>query len=67
MTNELLSYGKILKDIQSFRRAGTYNGGYFNLLDTPSNKYFKIFFYFGSKKMILLHQMQTLIKMMLIQ
>ena len=48
--DNILSYGKILKDIQSFKRAGTYNGGDFNLLDTPSNKYFKIFFYFGSKK-----------------
>lgn len=44
-----LTYASILKDRQDFRRAGTRNGGEFNLFDTPGKKYFKILFYFGSE------------------
>lgn len=42
------SYADILKDRQSFRRAGTKGGGDFNLFDNPTSKFFKIFFYFGN-------------------
>ena len=44
----ILSYTKILEDIQQFKRAGTKTGKDFNALDMPSHKYFKILFYFGS-------------------
>ena len=49
--SELLSYKNILSDIKNFKRAGTIyadKAGDFNLYDTPSHKYFKILFYFGS-------------------
>lgn len=46
--SELLSYANILKDIQNFKRSGTNHGQEFNIYDTPSHKYFKILFYFGS-------------------
>ena len=46
--SELLSYNNILKDISNFKSSGTYNGTEFNIYDTPSHKYFKILFYFGS-------------------
>lgn len=42
----LLSYGTFLKDRENFRQSGTYNGSEFNIYDTPSQKYFRIFFYF---------------------
>lgn len=44
----ILSYTKILEDIQQFKKAGTKTGKDFNALDMPSHKYFKILFYFGS-------------------
>ena len=47
--DNILSYAKIMKDIQMYKRSGTSNGDEFNILDTPSQKYFKIFFHFGSK------------------
>lgn len=46
--SELISYHNILKDIKNFKKAGSRYGDDFNLYDTPSNKYFKILFYFGS-------------------
>ena len=46
--SELLSYKHILDDIKKFKRAGTKTGDDFNIYDTPSQKYFKILFYFGS-------------------
>lgn len=47
-SNNLLSYNNILADIKKFKRAGTKFGDDFNKFDTPSHKYFKILFYFGS-------------------
>ena len=44
----LLSYANILNDILQFKRSGAKSGRDFNILDTPSHKYFKIMFYFGS-------------------
>ena len=44
----LLSYTNILNDILQFKKSGTKSGRDFNILDTPSHKYFKIMFYFGS-------------------
>lgn len=46
--SELLSYSHILKDIQNFKQSGTSHGHDFNIYDTPSQKYFKLLFYFGS-------------------
>lgn len=46
--SEYLSYAQFLKDKQNFKRSGTKSGGEFNIYDTPSHKYFKILFYFGS-------------------
>lgn len=46
--SELLSYKHILNDIVNFRQSGTNFGNNFNRFDTPSHKYFKILFYFGS-------------------
>ena len=49
--SEYLSYNNILNDIKSFKRSGTTYGTIgddFNRFDTPSHKYFKILFYFGS-------------------
>jgi hypothetical protein len=49
--SELLSYGNILADIKRFKNAGgarISGSNDFNLFDTPSHKYFKILFYFGS-------------------
>lgn len=43
-----ISYENILKDRTLFRKSGTESGGDFNLLDSPGNKYFKIFFYFNN-------------------
>ena len=47
--SEYLSYAQFIKDRQNFRQTGTRTGNKFNLLDTPSHKYFKILFYFGEK------------------
>ena len=41
-----VSYASILKNIENFKKSGTKNSG-FNIYDTPSHKFFKIFFYFG--------------------
>lgn len=49
--SELLSYKNIISDIKNFKKSGTAyseTGGNFNMFDTPSHKYFKILFYFGS-------------------
>lgn len=43
-----LSYSKILKDRDNFRKSGTNSGSEFNLTDTPGSKYFRIFFYFDN-------------------
>lgn len=47
--SEYLSYAQFVKDYKNFKRAGTKRGNEFNLYDTPSNKFFKILFYFGGK------------------
>lgn len=47
--SELLTYRNILNDISEFKRSGYKHGDDFNAYDTPSHKYFKILFYFGSK------------------
>jgi hypothetical protein len=47
MNDNLLSYGKILKDQLEFRKSGTSHGVDFNRYDFKSHKYFKILFYFG--------------------
>lgn len=44
--SNLISYAQILNERQKFRQSGTKGGGDFNLFDTPTTKYFKIFFYF---------------------
>lgn len=44
--SNLISYAQILNDRQKFRQSGTKGGSDFNLFDTPTTKYFKIFFYF---------------------
>lgn len=41
-----LSYGTFLNDMYRFRKAGGLSSDDFNIFDTPSIKYFKIFFYF---------------------
>ena len=41
-----LSYGAFLQNRLNFKQAGTNDGSDFNIYDTPSQKYFKIFFYF---------------------
>lgn len=41
-----LSYGAFLDSRDKFRRSGSRSGDEFNLYDTPSYKFFKIFFYF---------------------
>lgn len=43
-----ISYDNILKDRNNFRKSGTYSGSEFNLFDTQSHKYFKLFFYFNN-------------------
>lgn len=49
-TDTFLPYHMLLDDIKNFKQSGTSHGGdeNFNAFDTPSNKYFKIMFYFGS-------------------
>ena len=44
-----LSYAKFLEDRLNFKKSGSRNGESFNIFDTPSHKFFKIMFYFGSK------------------
>ena len=46
ITYNPLSYGVFLNDMQKFRRSGGISSDEFNVFDTPSQKYFKIFFYF---------------------
>lgn len=46
--SNLLSYTNILDDIKQYKSSGTKFGHDFNIMDTPSQKYFKILFYFGS-------------------
>ena len=47
--SELLSYSNILNDLRNFKKAGgSYSSDDFNIYDTPSHKYFKLLFYFGS-------------------
>ena len=46
--SNLLSYTNIIDDIKQYKSAGTEFGHNFNIMDTPSQKYFKILFYFGS-------------------
>ena len=41
-----LSYGTFLNDMYRFKKAGGLSSDDFNVFDTPSIKYFKIFFYF---------------------
>lgn len=48
-TPEMMSYARILRDRQDFRRSGSRSGSDFNIFDTPSQKYFKILFYFNGK------------------
>lgn len=51
MNTNILSYYNILEDIKRYKRSGTAYGTAgddFNKFDTPSHKYFKILFYFGS-------------------
>lgn len=43
----ILSYAKILKDINDFKKSGAKHSKDFNIFDIPSHKYFKILFYFG--------------------
>ncbi|MBR5296680.1 MAG: hypothetical protein IKU29_02280, partial [Parabacteroides sp.] len=44
--SELLSYARLLKDRDNFRKSGTKGGSDFNLYETPGNLYFRILFYF---------------------
>ena len=44
-----LSYSTFLNDIQRFKKSGGPNSDSFNFFDSPSHKYYKIFFYFGTK------------------
>lgn len=46
--SNLLRYRTIQNDRENFRRAGTVGGGEFNILDQPTTKFFKIFFYFDN-------------------
>ena len=48
MNNNILSYASIFNDRYNFIKSGTNHGSDFNLYDTPSNKYFKILFYFSN-------------------
>lgn len=43
---DAMSYGRFIQDLKEFRRAGTKSGSEFNIFDTPTNKYFKLLFYF---------------------
>lgn len=43
---ELLSYKDVLESLQKYKKSGTKEGGDFNYFDTPSQKFFKICFYF---------------------
>lgn len=49
--SECLSYKHIVDDIKNFKKSGTSyvsGNGDFNMFDTPSHKFFKLLFYFGS-------------------
>ena len=43
-----ISYAQILQDRENFRASGGRFGSDFNRFDTPSQKYFKLFFYFSN-------------------
>jgi hypothetical protein len=44
----VLSFASILNYRRNFRTSGTKSGSDFNYLDTPGQKYFKLFFYFNN-------------------
>ena len=44
----LISYVNLLTDRDRFRKAGGAHGSEFGMYDTPTHKYFKIFFYFDN-------------------
>lgn len=46
--SNILSYKNILNDIANFRSSGSKYGNEFNIYDTPTHKYFRLLFYFGS-------------------
>ena len=46
--SEFLSYKNILNDIKNYKKSGSKSGSDFNIYDTPTHKYFKVLFYFGS-------------------
>lgn len=46
--SNFISYYDLLNSRHQFRKSGTNSGSDFNLYDTPSHKYFKIFFYFDN-------------------
>ena len=51
MAENILSYKYLLSDILNFKRGGLIHSDLTrksNVFDTPSQKYFKILFYFGS-------------------
>lgn len=48
-SKHILSYARLLDDIKSFKTSGSaYGSRIGNRFDTPTQKYFKILFYFGS-------------------
>ena len=50
--NNYISYATLLKSIKDFKKSGSKNSD-FNIYDTPSHKFFKIFFYFGDEEDVL--------------
>lgn len=44
----LISYVNLLTDRDGFRKAGGVHSSEFNMYDTPTHKYFKVFFYFDN-------------------
>lgn len=51
-TRNYVSYATLLKNIEDFKKSGSKNSD-FNIYDTPSHKFFKIFFYFGDEEDVL--------------
>lgn len=45
----MMSYARMLRDRNEFRKSGTKHGSDFNIFDTPTLKFFKILFYFHGK------------------
>ena len=45
----MMSYARVLRDRNEFRKSGTKHGSDFNIFDTPTLKFFKILFYFHGK------------------